>query len=181
MGPRGQGMMPGYGNMHARSTSNSRGRFPSNRSAQGQAQGATGLQARGGARAGVPNKGPQRMTYSASAALPADRQSASGASATAPAAADGKTEGSVPLDMKALSDANADEQKQILGEALFPMVFKQQPEQAGKITGMLLEIDNAEIVHMIESQESLKAKIDEAVEVLKAHQQPASPEVASEA
>ncbi len=30
---------------------------------------------------------------------------------------------------------------------------------AGKITGMLLEIDNSELLHMLEQQESLKAKV----------------------
>lgn len=30
---------------------------------------------------------------------------------------------------------------------------------AGKITGMLLEIDNSDLLHMLEHQESLKAKV----------------------
>jgi hypothetical protein len=34
-----------------------------------------------------------------------------------------------------------------------------QPELAGKITGMLLEIDNTELLYMLESRESLKAKV----------------------
>ena len=37
---------------------------------------------------------------------------------------------------------------------------------AGKITGMLLEIDNSELLHMLEHPQSLKAKVDEAVAVL---------------
>jgi polyadenylate-binding protein len=44
------------------------------------------------------------------------------------------------------------------------------PDLAGKITGMLLEIDNSELVHMLEHSESLKTKVDEAVQVLQAHQ-----------
>lgn len=32
------------------------------------------------------------------------------------------------------------------------------PDLAGKITGMLLEIDNSELLHMLEHHESLKAK-----------------------
>jgi len=36
--------------------------------------------------------------------------------------------------------------------------------------GMLLEIDNAELVHMLEDQNSLKGKVEEAVAVLQAHQ-----------
>jgi len=38
------------------------------------------------------------------------------------------------------------------------------------ITGMLLEIDNSELLHMLEHHEALKAKVDEAVAVLQAHQ-----------
>lgn len=33
------------------------------------------------------------------------------------------------------------------------------PDLAGKITGMLLEIDNSELLHMLEHNESLKAKV----------------------
>ena len=47
----------------------------------------------------------------------------------------------------------------MLGERLFPLIQHMQPELAGKITGMLLEIDNTELLHMLESRESLKAKV----------------------
>lgn len=58
----------------------------------------------------------------------------------------------------------------MLGQRLFPFVEKMFPDLAGKITGMLLEIDTSELLHMIEDQESLRAKIEEAVAVLQAHQ-----------
>lgn len=45
------------------------------------------------------------------------------------------------------------------GEQLFRIVEKLHPELAGKITGMLLEIDNSELLHMIKNQESLRAKV----------------------
>lgn len=38
------------------------------------------------------------------------------------------------------------------------------------ITGMLLEIDNSELIHMLESLESLRSKVDEVAAVLQAHQ-----------
>jgi len=79
----------------------------------------------------------------------------------------------------ALASAQPQEAKQMLGERLFPLIQQTHPELAGKITGMLLEIDNAELLHMLESREALNAKVDEAVNVLKAHQ--AKDAMASEA
>ena len=37
------------------------------------------------------------------------------------------------------------QQKQLLGESLFPKIQLMQPKLAGKITGMLLEMDNTEL------------------------------------
>ncbi|KAJ8789674.1 hypothetical protein J1605_004911 [Eschrichtius robustus] len=50
-----------------------------------------------------------------------------------------------------------------------PAVHTMHSNLAGKITGMLLEIDNSELLHMLESPESLRSKVDEAVAVLQAH------------
>ena len=57
----------------------------------------------------------------------------------------------------------------MLGERLFPIIQTMHSNLAGKITGMLLEIDNSELLHMLESPESLRSKVDEAVAVLQAH------------
>lgn len=46
-----------------------------------------------------------------------------------------------------------------LGERLFPLIQSMHPTLAGKITGMLLEIDNSELLHMLESPESLRSKV----------------------
>lgn len=75
-----------------------------------------------------------------------------------------------PLTASMLAEAPPQEQKQMLGERLFPLIHSMYPDLAGKITGMLLEIDNSELLHMLESRESLKAKVEEAVAVLQAHQ-----------
>lgn len=76
----------------------------------------------------------------------------------------------IPLTASMLAEAPPQEQKQMLGERLFPLIHNMYPDLAGKITGMLLEIDNSELLHMLESKESLKAKVEEAVAVLQAHQ-----------
>ncbi|XP_062865344.1 polyadenylate-binding protein 1b isoform X1 [Trichomycterus rosablanca] len=79
-------------------------------------------------------------------------------------------QGQEPLTASMLAAALPQEQKQMLGERLFPLIQNMHPTLAGKITGMLLEIDNSELLHMLESPESLRSKVDEAVAVLQAHQ-----------
>uniref|UniRef100_A0A673LEK8 Polyadenylate-binding protein n=1 Tax=Sinocyclocheilus rhinocerous TaxID=307959 RepID=A0A673LEK8_9TELE len=79
-------------------------------------------------------------------------------------------QGQEPLTASMLAAAPPQEQKQMLGERLFPLIQAMHPSLAGKITGMLLEIDNSELLHMLESHESLRSKVEEAVAVLQAHQ-----------
>ncbi|MBO1764677.1 hypothetical protein JQN64_26170, partial [Escherichia coli] len=79
-------------------------------------------------------------------------------------------QGQEPLTPSMLASAMPQEQKQMLGERLFPLIREIYPELAGKITGMLLEIDNSDLLHMLEDRNSLKAKVEEAVAVLQAHQ-----------
>ncbi|KAA0713754.1 Embryonic polyadenylate-binding protein B [Triplophysa tibetana] len=78
--------------------------------------------------------------------------------------------GQEPLTASMLAAAPLKEQKQLLGERLYPLIQAMHPTLAGKITGMLLEIDNSELLHMLESPESLHSKVEEAVAVLQAHQ-----------
>lgn len=85
-------------------------------------------------------------------------------------------DGQEPLTSSMLAAANPQEQKQMLGERLFPLIQQMAtPDLAGKITGMLLEIDNSELLHMLDNKELLKSKVDEAVLVLKHHQQTETP------
>ncbi|NXE41131.1 PABP4 protein, partial [Ptilorrhoa leucosticta] len=68
-------------------------------------------------------------------------------------------QGQEPLTASMLAAAPPQEQKQMLGERLFPLIQAMHPSLAGKITGMLLEIDNSELLHMLESPESLRSKV----------------------
>ncbi|XP_029362327.1 polyadenylate-binding protein 1-like [Echeneis naucrates] len=79
-------------------------------------------------------------------------------------------QGPEPLTALMLAAAPPVDQKQLLGERLYPLIHAHHPNLAGKITGMLLEIDNSELLHMLESPESLHSKVAEAIAVLQAHQ-----------
>jgi len=77
--------------------------------------------------------------------------------------------GQEPLTASALASATNAEQKQMLGERLFPLIQQSHSELAGKITGMLLEMDNSELLHLLEDGNALNAKVSEAVKVLEEH------------
>ena len=67
-----------------------------------------------------------------------------------------------------LPNASADQQRMLLGEALYPLVDSIEPASSAKITGMLLEMDQSEVLHLIEDSKALSDKVQEAVAVLKA-------------
>ncbi|KAJ1664869.1 Protein phosphatase PP2A regulatory subunit B [Coemansia sp. RSA 1813] len=96
-------------------------------------------------------------------------QEASQSSADAPAlsadAADAEQPATV-LTAAALAAAPEEDQKQMLGNALYPLIAAHDEDKAGKITGMLLEMDNGELLHLLENADALKSKVTEAVEVL---------------
>ncbi|XP_020234274.1 polyadenylate-binding protein 2 [Cajanus cajan] len=77
----------------------------------------------------------------------------------------------------ALANAPPEQQRTMLGEALYPLVDQLEHDAAAKVTGMLLEMDQPEVLHLIESPDALKAKVAEAMDVLRnvAQQQASSP------
>ncbi|KAF4670723.1 Protein phosphatase PP2A regulatory subunit B [Perkinsus chesapeaki] len=75
-----------------------------------------------------------------------------------------------PLTAAGLAAAPPAVQKQMLGEQLFSQIQRIQPNLAGKITGMMLEMDNSELLILLESDSQLRAKVDEALMVLQAKQ-----------
>merc|ERR1712227_1202393 len=94
-----------------------------------------------------------------------------GVAPTTVSVAPGVVPGVVPaqesLTTSSLAAAPPEQQKQMLGERLFPLVQRSQPVYANKITGMLLEMDNSELLLLLDSPESLTLKVEEAMDVLR--------------
>jgi len=141
---------------------------------RGGASGARGgaAAARGGARGGGPGgrggKQPQQLNGSPAidqrqygrdqrVELPQRNQASQGQDSQ---------ELSERLTITRLASAPENQRKQMIGERLFPLVKVLQPTHAAKITGMLLEMDNGELLHLLESGAALKDKVDEALQVL---------------
>lgn len=74
--------------------------------------------------------------------------------------------GNQVLTAQALATQPTGIQKQMLGEKLYPAVSRLQPDLAGKITGMMLEMDNNEVLVMLDNEAQLRQKVEEAVRVL---------------
>ncbi|KAF6163790.1 hypothetical protein GIB67_012149 [Kingdonia uniflora] len=66
-----------------------------------------------------------------------------------------------------LANASPEHQRALLGEKLCPLVDQLEHGMAGKVTGMLLELDQPKVLHLLESPKALKAKVSEAMEVLR--------------
>jgi len=97
-----------------------------------------------------------------------------------PAPPAGSRDTSVPLTSEMLAQANPSQQKQMIGERIFPKIQHREPKLAGKITGMLLEMDNMELLHLLEDEQALMLKINEALAVLNSHSNDAGTEAAAE-
>lgn len=55
---------------------------------------------------------------------------------------------------------------QQLGERLYPKIFALHPANAQKITGMLLELPPTQLLIILASEESLRQKADEAMDII---------------
>jgi polyadenylate-binding protein len=135
----------------------------------GPQQGPKGGKGRQGQGAPQPGRGGPQFQQAARNVPPAPAPAppaAPAAAAPAPSAPAG------PVDFAAqLAAVPAEQQKMMLGERLFPLIEKHHEvgEQAGKITGMLLDMDTPELLHLIESPEALRQKVVEAINVLAQH------------
>lgn len=143
------------------------------RSGAALAQGQQAPQGKGAARRSVPGQQGVRYTDNVRNQNRADQQAADEVSGVEPSpvvpdAAGIDTE--APLTISMLASAPEEQKKQMIGERLFPLIKAIEPTLAGKITGMLLEMDNGELIHLIESKEALQEKVNEAITVLNEHE-----------
>ena len=71
-----------------------------------------------------------------------------------------------PLTAVALAAALPSVQKKMIGEKLYSVMARSFPELAGKLTGMLLEMDNSVLLTLLDSEQQLWSRVDEALRVL---------------
>ena len=74
----------------------------------------------------------------------------------------------LPFDLSSFYESTPEIQKRILGENLYPIVLEKSNKKiAGKITGMLLEIDPNTLLKLLQSPGEIATKVKEAIEVLR--------------
>ena len=70
------------------------------------------------------------------------------------------------------SNRPSQEQKNLIGEQLYPRIHRIRADVAGKVTGMLLEaMDRSELLNLLEGPSALEKKVSEAINVLDKHKQ----------
>ena len=72
-----------------------------------------------------------------------------------------------PLTAQILQSSNSVEQKNSIGQRLFPRVQKLEPRLAGKITGLLLKMGDTQLIKLLSDEKALINEINEAVAFLK--------------
>merc|ERR1719480_195732 len=64
------------------------------------------------------------------------------------------------------SNEHLSHHQQQLGDRLYPRVQSLRPNLAGKITGMLLELTPAQLLLLLASEDSLRQRVEEAVDII---------------
>eukprot|EP01084_Bolivina_argentea_P205283 350724_1 len=132
-----------------------------------------GAQQRGGKVPGPVQGQGQAFTYSKNARNYAQQQPAVQPAPAVQQAPQGLPQqpGQEPLTTETLASMDPQEAKNALGERLF-MKISEHTQLAAKVTGMLLELDNTELLNLLESPEVLQSKIQEAQSILSNADQP---------
>ena len=78
--------------------------------------------------------------------------------------------GSEQCKLSAAKAASPELQRMTIGDRIYHRILWSKPElDAGKITGMLMEMDTADLIILLESPQEFDETIQEAVELLRAH------------
>jgi polyadenylate-binding protein len=85
---------------------------------------------------------------------------------TKPQASQVVTAAQLKMRLAELQTLDHDKQRQILGEMLFPKIQAITPELAPKITGMLIDLEVPEVIELLEDNNMLQERIQEAKELL---------------
>ena len=64
------------------------------------------------------------------------------------------------------SNEHLSHHQQQLGDRLYPRVSSIRPNMAGKITGMLLELTPAQLLMLLATEEALRQRVEEAVDII---------------
>ena len=97
---------------------------------------------------GPPGRGGMNGRNGQMGQFPPQQGGGRGAAPSQPNAPQELTSSSLLQQQLQAHSTNPQQQKQMLGEMIFPKISAIQPELAGKITGMLLEMDNAELLNL---------------------------------
>ncbi|KAG6898372.1 hypothetical protein C0992_009047 [Termitomyces sp. T32_za158] len=121
-------------------------------------------------------RAPQSGTSASVGRAPAAQAQPTTASATAAGSAALQASESAASELHAitpeqLAAASPMEQKQMIGEIIYVKIVGEHPDLAGKITGMLLEMDNSELLQLLDNVQSLNGKVAEALSVLNEYKQ----------
>lgn len=99
------------------------------------------------------------------------------ASSSSNAGGNSSSSGTHPASFGHASNDHLTMHQQQLGDRLYPKVYALRPTHAEKITGMLLEMNPAQLLMLLASEESLRQKVEEAYDLIHSHNQ----DLASEA
>jgi hypothetical protein len=80
------------------------------------------------------------------------------------------------FDSRQLEGKSPELQREMLGEYIYRVAERHFPQEAGKITGMLLEFPPAQLLPVLSSLPSLEKNIADAHQLLQHQQQPAQPQ-----
>ncbi|CAO3642367.1 unnamed protein product [Mucor fragilis] len=73
------------------------------------------------------------------------------------------------LTVETLEPFSAETQRQMLGERIYSIISEIYPQESGKLTGMMLEMDKSILVQLINQPNELVEKANEAIQLLREH------------